>query len=147
MTDGIPAGLRRLVIERASSLCEYCLLHQDDAQFRFHVDHVISRKHRGATTAANLALACLRCNVAKGTDVGAFISRPRRLVHFYHPRQDRWADHFRLNGVRIVPLTDIGEATVQLFDFNGRDRLLLRRSLAKTGRYPSLEALGYLREA
>jgi len=147
MTDGIPAGLRRLVIERASSLCEYCLLHQDDAQFRFHVDHVISRKHRGATTAANLALACLRCNVAKGTDVGAFISRPRRLVRFYHPRQDRWTDHFRLNGVRIVPLTDIGEATVQLFDLNGSDRLLLRRALAKAGRYPSLEALAYLREA
>jgi hypothetical protein len=147
MTDGIPAGLRRLVIERASSLCEYCLIHQDDAQFRFHVDHVISRKHRGATTAANLALACLRCNVAKGTDVGAFIRRPRRLVRFYHPRQDRWTDHFRLNGVRIVPLTDIGEATVQLFDLNGSDRLLLRRTLAKAGRYPSLEALGYLREA
>lgn len=147
MTDGIPAGLRRLVIERASSLCEYCLLHQEDAQFRFHVDHIISRKHRGATTAANLALACLRCNVAKGTDVGAFTRRPRRLVRFYHPRQDWWIDHFRLNGVRILPLTDIGEATVQLLDLNGIDRLLLRRALAKAGRYPSLEALTYLREA
>ena len=82
----------------------------------------------------------------KGTDVGAFISRPRRLVRFYHPRQDRWSEHFRLSGVRIVPLTDIGEATVQLLDLNGSDRLLLRRALAKAGRYLSLEAMEYLRE-
>ena len=145
MTDAIPASLRRVVIRRASGLCEYCLIHQGDAYFTFQVDHIISRKHRGPTTATNLALACLRCNVAKGSDVGAFVGRPRQLTRFYHPRKDWWAEHFRLQGVRIMPLTDIGEATVQLFDLNGSDRLLLRRALAKAGRYPSLEALAYLR--
>ncbi len=146
MIAAIPARLRRLVFERATGLCEYCLIHQVDAHFTFPVDHIISRKHRGPTTAANLALSCLRCNVAKGTDLGALVSRLRLLVRIYHPRQDRWSDHFRLNGARIVPLTDIGEATVQLLDLNSAGRLLLRRTLAKAGRYPSLEALTYLRD-
>ncbi|HBJ86978.1 MAG TPA: HNH endonuclease [Verrucomicrobiales bacterium] len=145
MMEPIPARLRRLVFERATGLCEYCLIHQSDAHLTFPVDHIISRKHRGPTTAANLALSCLRCNVAKGTDLGSLVSRPRRLVRLYHPRQDRWSDHFRLSGARIVPLTEIGEATVRLLDLNSPQRLLLRRTLAKAGRYPSLEALAYLR--
>jgi hypothetical protein len=88
----------------------------------------------------------LRCNVAKGTDPGAIIGRPRRLVRLYHPRLDRWNEHFRLAAARIIPLTDIGEATVQLLNLNGADRLLLRRALIKAGRFPSQEALAYIRD-
>lgn len=142
----VSAKLRRLVVCRAQGLCEYCLIHQDDAHFTFQVDHVVSRKQRGPTTAANLALACLRCNVAKGTDPGAMIGRPRRLVRLFHPRQDRWSDHFRLSTARIVPLTEIGKATVQLLALNAGDRLTLRRALIKVGRYPSAEALARLRD-
>ncbi|HCN30020.1 MAG TPA: HNH endonuclease [Verrucomicrobiales bacterium] len=145
MSGQIPAALRRLVFERAAGLCEYCLIHQSDAHFTFPVDHIISRKHQGATKAANLALACLRCNVTKGTDVGALIGRPRRLSRLYHPRKDDWRAHFHLAGARIVPVSDVGEATVRLLDLNARDRLMLRRALARAGRYPSLEALAYLR--
>lgn len=146
MSDAIPARLRRLVAERALGLCEYCLIHQDDAHFRFHVDHIISRKQRGPTTSGNLALCCLRCNVAKGTDPAFYLGRPRRLVRLYHPREDCWSDHFRFSGARIVPLTDVGEATVRLLDLNASDRLLLRRALRVAGRYPSVEALAYLRD-
>lgn len=146
MSDTIPARLRRLVVMRACNLCEYCLIHQQDSHFTFQVDHIISRKQRGPTTAANLALACLHCNVAKGTDVGAFIGRPRRLVRLYHPRMDNWTDHFHLEGARISPLTEAGKATVSLLGLNASDRLLLRRTLVRAGRYPSLEALGYLRQ-
>lgn len=75
------------------------------------------------------------------------MGRPRRLVRLFHPRQDRWTEHFRLTAARINPLTDVGEATVQLLNLNAGDRLLLRRTLIKAGRYPSLEALAYLRGA
>jgi hypothetical protein len=145
MSGAIPTRLRRLVVDRAFGVCEYCLIHQTDAAFTFPIDHIISRKQRGSTTAANLALACLRCNVAKGTDPGAFIGSPPRLVRLYHPRQHCWSAHFRLAGARIVPLTDESEATVQLLSLNAGDRLHLRRMLIKVGRYPSLEALAYLR--
>jgi hypothetical protein len=145
MSDAISVAIRRLVIRKANGLCEYCLIHQDDAHFTFQVDHVISRKHNGPTSAANLALSCLRCNVTKGTDVGAFVGRPRQIARLYHPREDKWSDHFRLAGARIVALTKIGDATVQLLDLNAADRLLLRRALVKAGRYPPVEALAYLR--
>ena len=145
MSEAVSARLRRLVFNRAGGLCEYCLIHQRDGHFTFQVDHIVSRKQRGPTKAANLALACLRCNVAKGTDPAAYIGRPPRLVRLYHPREDRWSDHFVLDGARIRALTDVGEATVRLLDLNGSDRLLLRRSLAKAGSYPSIEALAYLR--
>ena len=139
------ARVRRLVWERASGLCEYCLIHESDAHFSFQVDHIVSRKQGGLTDAANLALACLRCNVAKGTDPAAYIGSPRRLVRLFHPRTDHWSDHSILDGARIVPLTDIGEATVRLLALNASDRLHLRHALVRTGRYPSIEALGYLR--
>jgi len=80
MSDVVSARLRRLVIQRAHGICEYCLIHQQDACFTYHVDHIVSRKQRGPSNSANLALSCLRCNVAKGTDPGAFIGRPPRLV-------------------------------------------------------------------
>lgn len=146
MSAGVSISLRRMVIVRAQGLCEYCLIHQSDTAFSFQVDHIISRKQRGPTTAGNLALACLRCNVAKGADPGAWIGRPPRLVWLYHSRQDAWRDHFRPAGARITPLTDEGTATVRLLDLNGSDRLLLRRALIKAGRYPSLGALVRLRD-
>ena len=145
MSDAVTARLRRLVFDRVSGLCEYCLIHRSDAHFSFQVDHIISRKQGGPTKAANLALACLRCNVAKGTDPAAYIGRPRRLVRLFHPRTDRWSDHFVLERARIVSLTEIGEATVRLLALNASDRLLLRRALVRIGRYPSIEALAYLR--
>ena len=146
MNRPVSVRLRRLIIQRAHGICEYCLIHQADACFSFHIDHIVSRKQRGPTTSANLALSCLRCNVAKGTDPGAFIGRPPRLVRLYHPRQDRWDQHFRLAAARIAPLSDEGEATVLLFELNASDRLLLRKALIKAGRYPSVEALTYLRQ-
>jgi len=144
VSDSIPAALRRSVVRRARSLCEYCLVHQEDTHFTFQIDHIISRKHRGATLTSNLALACLRCNVAKGTDVGAFAGRPRKFVRLHHPREDAWADHSQLAGARIAPLSEIGSATARLLDLNAGDRLLLRRTLIKAGRYPSPQALKYL---
>jgi hypothetical protein len=146
MSGAVGPRLRRLVFERASGLCEYCLIHQGDTHFSVHVDHIISRKQGGPTTAANLALACLRCNVAKGTDPAAYIGRPRRLVKLFHPRQPRWSKHFLLDGARIVALTATGEATVRLLDLNSSDRLQLRRALVRAGRFPCLEALAHLRD-
>jgi len=145
MSSAVSARLRRLVFQRAHGICEYCLIHEEDACFSFHVDHISSRKQKGSTTSDNLALACLRCNVSKGTDPGVIIGRPPRLVRLYHPRQDRWDEHFRIFAARIHPVSEIGEATVSLLDLNAQDRLLLRCALVKAGRYPSANALAYLR--
>jgi hypothetical protein len=106
MTSYVAAALRRLVAARAGGVCEYCLLHEDDTFFGCQVEHVIAEKHGGATTADNLAYACVFCNQYKGTDI-ASLSEAEQLTRLYNPRTDRWADHFRLDqdGITIRALT------------------------------------------
>jgi hypothetical protein len=57
MSRELGDALRRLVAERAWHVCEYCLVHEDDLFHGCEVDHVISLKHDGQTTAENLACA------------------------------------------------------------------------------------------
>ena len=146
MSAHVPAALRQRVWERASGLCEYCLLHERDDWLAFQIDHLISRKHGGRTAYSNLALACLDCNLAKGSDLGSLTRRSSVLIPFFNPRKDKWADHFRLNVHRIVPLTDIGEVTCRIMGFNSPKRLVKRQAISKAGRYPSIEALALMRE-
>ncbi len=48
---------------RAANRCEYCRFHQDHSVVRFHIEHIIPRKHGGDTVSGNLALACSQWNV------------------------------------------------------------------------------------
>jgi hypothetical protein len=141
MSSYVSAALRRLVAVRADCLCEYCLIHEDDAVFGCEVDHIISEKHGGATDAENLAYACAFCNRAKGSDIGSIVPGTGRFVRFFNPRTDRWAEHFTLDGVTIVPLSDVGEVTTRILDFNNSDRLLERQTIQEVGRYPSAAAV------
>lgn len=138
-TRYIGAELRRLVARRAGYLCEYCLIREEDTFFGCEVDHIISEKHGGPTQEDNLAYACLFCNRNKGSDVASIVPGSEALIRFFHPRKDRWADHFCLgetDGITILPLTEIGEATIRIFGFNHPDRLLERQLLSEVGRYP-----------
>jgi hypothetical protein len=141
MSSYVSAAVRRLVAVRTDFLCEYCLVHEDDTVFGCEVDHIISEKHGGATDAENLAYACAFCNRAKGSDIGSIVPGTERFVRFFNPRTDRWAEHFTLDGVTMVPLSDIGEVTTRILAFNDSDRLLERQTLQAVGRYPSVEAM------
>jgi len=96
------------------------------------VDHNISRKHGGTTEFSNLALSCARCNRAKGTDVGSVRPGSGEFIRLYNPRRDRWDEHFRIDGARIIGLTPIGQATVGLLQFNQDERLLERMFLQQS---------------
>jgi len=128
------------VAERADYLCEYCL-YPDESGVSFHVDHIISVKHGGSTTEDNLGYACVFCNLQKGTDLGSIIWRTREIVRFFNPRLDFWGEHFRLEENVIQALTEIGEVTVRIFDFNSEPRILERQILMAIGSYPSAAAL------
>lgn len=136
------AELRRLVVARADSLCEYCLIREEDTFFGCEVDHIISEKHAGPTEPENLALACLFCNRNMGSDIASVIPGTDRLARFFNPRSDVWSIHFRLgtDGVWIVPLTEVGEATARILGINDAERLLERDTLREHGRYPSAAA-------
>lgn len=66
----INGELRRLVAQRAGYSCEYCLIAEENTP-SCQVDHIISVKHGGDSTAENLCYACLFCNLQKGTDLGS----------------------------------------------------------------------------
>ena len=137
MAEGISLALRGEVTGRADFRCEYCLMPEAELFAGCEVDHIISRKHGGVTDLANLALACERCNRAKGTDVGSVVGRERRFVRLFNPRIDAWHSHFRLVGANIEPRTEIGEATVQLLRLNAPDRVLQRLALQQIDVYPA----------
>ncbi len=140
MSSYISDDLRQLVAMRAAFLCEYCLIHEIGTNYGCQVDHIISLKHDGSTTPENLAYACVFCNRHKGTDVGSVVWPTQQFIRFFNPRIDWWADHFKLDGVLIRPLTDIGKATAQIFGFNHSGRVLERQVLMAIGKYPSIMA-------
>lgn len=146
MASDVNDRLRRQVAERAYHVCEYCLVHEDDTFWGCQVDHIISRKHGGATEPGNLAWACAYCNNAKGSDLGTRVGQPPQLLRLFNPRTDRWADCFLLNGIFIDPISAIGESTVKLLQLNHASRRRERETLAKIGRYPTVEALARMKE-
>ncbi len=135
MAVDVPAALRRLVAERAEFRCEYCLLPQEFALRKHEPDHIVPRQHGGETNEANLALACVRCNRAKGPNLGSLDPATGELVRFFDPRQDQWSAHFDLDGASIVPLTGRARVTVKIFQLNRSQRLAERQQLLEPGVY------------
>jgi 5-methylcytosine-specific restriction endonuclease McrA len=134
MTESIK--LRRRVYERAKGVCEYCRLPQTVYPLPFEIDHIIARQHRGKTQLSNLALACPRCNGGKGPNIAGIDIVTNEIVPLYNPRRDRWAEHFRWRGPRLVGLSPIGRVTVHVLGINHPDRLRLRRELIAEGVFP-----------
>ncbi|MHB8751600.1 MAG: hypothetical protein ACYDBJ_20725 [Aggregatilineales bacterium] len=54
----------------------------------------------------------------------------------FHPRRDRWDEHFSLSNARIIGKTAIGRVTVELLQMNNPDRVAEREILIRLGNYP-----------
>ena len=68
------AALRAFVRERAGRRCEYCRLHEDDADFlSFHVEHVVAKQHGGTDDPDILCFACAEGNWAKGPNLAGLL--------------------------------------------------------------------------
>src|SRR5262245_2235659 len=130
----MPRGLRQSVRERAEGRCEYCRFHENHLPFwPFHLEHVVVRQHGGTDNLANLAWDWPRCNALKGTNLSAMDPDSAEVVRLFHPRTDRWGEHFELRGKRIVGVTPVGRATVWLLQMNTEERLDLRGMLLEEG--------------
>jgi hypothetical protein len=136
MPSKIPAQIREAVEKRAENVCEYCLLPGISAHFKHQVDHILPRKHGGQTVLENLALACWRCNLHKGTDVGSFdFETNDEFARFFNPRAQSWEEHFRIENAEIIPLTAEARVTVRIFRLNDEERREERRGLIAAGFY------------
>lgn len=132
----VPAPLRDSVRSGADGRCEYCLVHEDDLFEPHEPDHIIAEQHGGKTTAENLAFACWDCNRRKGPNIASVDPESGEVVRLFHPRLQKWSEHFRLDGFRIIPLTPIGRATISLLRLNSPERLSVREMLYQIERYP-----------
>lgn len=132
----IPSSLRQIVIERAHGRCEYCLLSEKESYWPHEIDHIYATKHGGETVQINLCLSCVDCNRYKGSDLCSLDPVSGEIARLFHPRRDRWEDHFRLEGARIVPLTAIGRVTERLLQFNTIERIFEREMLIALELYP-----------
>lgn len=137
MSRYIPDTLRKQVAQRANFRCEYYRLPQQVSGFSFEIDHITSLKHGGKTRFDNLAYACPICNGNKGSDLGTILAQnSKHLVRFFNPRTDDWFDHFELQNGVILAKSDIGAATIKIFDFNREQDILYRQKLSAIGLYP-----------
>ncbi len=116
MPGYIPNQLRRLTAERAGNKCEYCRLPQKARISKFEIEHILPRQHDGQTISENLALACLRCNRRKGTNLGSFDSQTKIFSLFFNPRTQIWTEHFQfLESGEIKPLTAEARVAVKFY--------------------------------
>ena len=136
MTTYISAALRAQVKDSAADRCEYCLIPDSLSVKRHEIDHIYAEKHNGDTRFANLCLSCYYCNHFKGSDLCSFDPITSDLVGLFHPRLNRWRDHFALNSALIEGITPKGRVTVALLQINSPDRVAERQILIRLDKYP-----------
>lgn len=134
----IPKKLRTFVEERAKGYCEYCLAPSNFSPSDFELDHIIPEVLVGETSKENLALACRRCNGLKFTKISHLDIETNRTVRLYHPRTDKWEEHFQWNQDETILLgkTSIGTATIDLLQINRESNINQRNLLRMFGWHP-----------
>ena len=86
----------------------------------------------------NLALACEGCNGHKGTKTDANDTMTGEHTPLFHPRRQRWEDHFAWSAdfSLVLGRTPVGRATVQALRLNRPRLQRLRWALRRAGAHP-----------
>lgn len=136
MPRKISPFIREQVRRRANFLCEYCHTDERWQLVPFTIDHVIPTSEGGTDTLDNYALACFHCNRRKSNK--QFVEQNGERIALFNPRQMTWAENFiwSANGLQIVPLTEIGVVTIELFDLNRERILAIRQADISVKRHP-----------
>jgi hypothetical protein len=131
----IPARLRKQIVARAQGRCEYCLSPEAFSLDSFTVDHVQPVAAAGSDDLDNLAFAGHNCNNRKQDDMSALDPETGERVPLYHPRRDRWSDHFQWSedALMLLPLTATGRATIARLQLNRVGTVNIRRALLALG--------------
>ncbi len=138
MPRKIPPLVREQVRQRAASLCEYCHTDEHWQLVPFTVDHILSTSEGGDDTLENLALACFHCNRHKSDKHSVFDADTQKEIPLFNPRQMLWAEHFiwSADGLRILPQSEIGSATIELLKLNRERVLRIRQDDVLVNRHP-----------
>ena len=133
--------LRRFIRERAEGRCEYCRSSDNYSTEFFAGEHIHPTAKGGTNHITNLAYACSGCNGHKGTKIQAVDLLTGDLVGLFHPRRQRWRDHFdwNENKTQIIGLTAVGRATIEALHLNRPALINLRRVLYVVGEHPPVD--------
>ena len=106
--------------------------------FEFEVEHIIPKSLGGTYADDNLALACHACNRLKSGCVAVTDSESGQEVRLFHPRTDRWEQHFTIDSknAMIVGGTPIGRVTVVQLKMNRELQIEARRNWFQLGLFP-----------
>ena len=134
----ISAALRKSVAERARKCCEYCRAQERYSPDSFSVEHIIPVSKGGSSELSNLAFACQGCNNRKYITIEVNDPVTQHLVPLYHPRKQKWIEHFAWNEdcSEILGLTATGRATVNKLKLNRSGLVNLRKILYDCGEHP-----------
>ncbi|HRW03589.1 MAG TPA: HNH endonuclease [Caldilineaceae bacterium] len=138
MSSYLSVELRKRLEELDNGQCVYCQTRTDNTGQALTIDHVIPLAKGGGNGLENLCRACRSCNEAKRDQTHAIDPLTGEIVRLYHPRQQRWSEHFAWDhtGVHLLGLTVIGRATVVALDVNNELILFARRRWVNAGWHP-----------
>ena len=120
---------RTEVRRRAGNVCEYCRLHQNDSPLAvLHIEHIVPKIHGGTDDLDNLALACIDCNLHKGTNLTGIDPESGLITELFHPRRQQWEEHFEWVGIYLHGKTAVGRTTIRVLNMNSEDQLAVRSS-------------------
>ena len=138
MSKSISVKTRRLVVERARGLCEYCRTPERYSTVSFAVEHIVPQSNGGESSLENLALSCQECNNHKYTKTHVYDATAGDSIPLFHPRQHRWSTHFMWNDdfTLLVGVSPIGRATIETLQLNRSGVVNLRRVLFTANEHP-----------
>ena len=126
--------IRQTVRQRANDRCEYCRIRQEHFLLWLHqLEHIVPRKHHGSDDLDNLALACVRCNLGKSSNLSGIDSETGHVVELFNPRTQSWQEHFEFVDAIVVGKTPCGRATADVLNMNEVSRIRLRTHLLENG--------------
>jgi 5-methylcytosine-specific restriction endonuclease McrA len=126
------------VAQRAEHRCEYCRAPEAIFNFPFEVEHVVPLSRGGVDNESNLALACRACNLHKADHRTGVDEETQTVVSLFHPRQDRWEDHFGIDTEigAIQGITPVGRGTIARLQINTPLQLSARQLWIRLGLFP-----------
>jgi hypothetical protein len=130
--------VKRDIARRARYCCEYCHSQERFSPDSFSAEHILPRSGGGGNETGNLAYSCQGCNNRKYTSLEAVDPLNGETVPLYHPRHQRWSDHFAWNEdyTLMLGLTPTGRATIEKLQLNRTGVVNLRRILRAAGKHP-----------
>src|SRR5438034_5387039 len=110
------AATRELIRQRAARRREYCHFPDRALDLPFHVEHIVASVHLIDDSVENLAWACPRCNLRKGTNLSTIDFETGERVDLFNPRIMIWDEHFAIRDGYVIGMSACGRGTAHLLD-------------------------------